>query len=31
MTTITTPSLEPAPAGNEAAQSTLWFSLVDDM
>jgi hypothetical protein len=31
MTTITTPSLELAPIGNEAAPSTSLFSLVDDM
>jgi hypothetical protein len=31
MTTITTPSLELAPVGNEAPASTWLFSLVDDM
>lgn len=31
MTTITTPTLELAPIGNEAAPSSLLFSLADDM
>jgi hypothetical protein len=31
MTTIITRSLELAPVGNEAAPSTLLFSLVDNM